>query len=728
MAIDVDALKKATDLVSVVGAYVSLKKQGREFKALCPFHADTSPSFYVVPAKGLCHCFSCGWSGDVIAFVQEIESLDFKEACERLGGKQEWKPKPITQSAPPLPDRHTSKPPAGTPPPNMAIRALGAPVKTWEYKDTDGGTFGYVARYEVEGRKEIRCWSWGGRGDESGYSWACGHFNNPRPLYGLDRLSAEAERPALVVEGEKTADAAQTLLPQYAAITWPGGANAWHKADWSPLAGRKVLLWPDADEPGRVCMEKLAALLADPRGLACSVRTLDTSSQPEGWDVADWTGTGAELIAWAKPRARDYAAPQQNPDPQGGVGAAPADAGNSSSAAAPPADAGPPESDAIPLEAYSDESRTHHATAPRNGAPAPPNGRSSSTIDGLVYINASQVIPRAVRWLWKGRIPRGKVSIIAGDPGLGKSQVCASIASIVTNGSLWPVDRTPCDEGSVVILSAEDDPEDTIRPRLEAAGADISRVTILQAVKYDTQDSGTAERTFNLGEDLIKLRELLTHLSDVRLVIIDPVSAYLGITDSHKNAEVRAMMAPLAALASNCDCSILLVSHLTKGQAGSVLSRIQGSVAFGAAARAVWGVTKDHDNPQRRLFMPMKNNLGRDDTGLAYTIESCRLEAPEDDEPIETSRIMWEPDSITISAEDAFSMHLNNEERGQVSDAKEFLRGLLMDGPMKTTDIKKDAEGAGHHWATIRRAKDQLGVTAKKDGFRDPWMWALPSP
>lgn len=717
MSIDVVALKASVDLASIVGAYLPLKKKGQEFLGLCPFHADTNPSFYVIPNKGLCHCFACGWSGDVLDFLMEQEGIDFKSACERLGANNWPKAAPrITVDA--KPERITSKPPADAPVPNMATRELGEPSHTWTYRDTDGGILGYVTRYETQEGKQIRCWTWGARG-QTAPTWGCGHWNSPRPLYGLFQLAKRQGDPVVVVEGEKSAESAAKLLPSYIASTWSGGANAWSKADWTSLNGRTVLIWPDADEPGWDVGEKIAAQLAT---LGCKVRVVNTAGQPKGWDLADAEAEGWDterVIAWAKPRAKDYIPlTVPNPAPQADVGAR-ADPAHPPSAAASPADAGPPEMDLPPLEAYNERPSLENdavATKPL----------VAGSVGSLVYINAASVIPRAVRWLWKGRIPRGKVSIIAGDPGLGKSQVCASLASVVTNGGLWPVDRTPCEQGSVVILSAEDDPEDTIRPRLEAAGADVSRVTILQAVRYQNDDAVTAERGFNLGEDMAKLRDLLMALEDVRLVVIDPVSAYLGTLDSHKNAEVRAMLMPLSSLAAVTDCSILLVSHLTKGQAGSVLARIQGSMAFGAAARAVWGVTKDHDNAQRRLFMPMKNNLGRDDTGLAYSIESYRLEAPEDDEPIETSRIMWEPEQVTISPEDAFSSHVSDEGRSAITEAKEFLRDALLQGPMQVSEIQKLSRIAGHVWITIKRAQSALKIKAEKTGFGGGWSWKLP--
>jgi hypothetical protein len=136
--------------------------------------------------------------------------------------------------------------------------------------------------------------------------------STPAPLYGLERLTERPDAPVSIFEGPKKAEAGKRLLPAYACISWTGGANAWHKHDWKPLAGRKVLLWPDADEPGWSNTEKLAALLHDPRGLACSVRIVDTNRMPEGWDVADAEDEGwdtLKLIEWAKPRARDYQPP-----------------------------------------------------------------------------------------------------------------------------------------------------------------------------------------------------------------------------------------------------------------------------------------------------------------------------------------------------------------------------------------------------------------------------------
>lgn len=383
-----EALKASADIVAVIGSYVALKKQGAEYRANCPFHSESTPSFYVIPNKKICHCFGCGFSDDVIGFVREIEGITFQAACEKLGARAEWKPKPITQSAAPLPDRRTGVPPEGIDAPDMATRQLGEPSKVWTYRTLEGKVLGYVARYEVEGRKEIRQWTWGGRGNADDFGWGCGHFNTPRPIFNLDGIAARPESAVVVVEGEKAAEAATSLLSSYAAITWPGGANAWHKADWAPLKGRKVLLWPDADEPGVKCMAQLADLLADPRGLACSVRIIDPSGMPDGYDAADAQADGwttEQVIAWAKPRARDYEITQKspsNPVPQVAEPEIPPSAAADNVRADDPLPSSPPPAGAGPSTNDAEPPPPSDADFPPGASQKPPRKRRLRIVGG----------------------------------------------------------------------------------------------------------------------------------------------------------------------------------------------------------------------------------------------------------------------------------------------------------------------------------------------------------
>ena len=338
----------------------------------------------------------------------------------------------------------------------------------------------------------------------------------------------------------------------------------------------------------------------------------------------------------------------------------------------------------------------------------------------IAYRCVADIEAQPVRWLWPGRIPRGKVSLIVGHAGLGKSQATDSLAAIASTGGTWPVDRSRCERGSVIILSAEDDAADTTRPRLEAAGADLSRVYVLDAVREETQGGEIRARTFNLATDITNLGALFAKLQDVALLVIDPVSAYLGNIDSHKNADVRSMLAPLAELAARHGVAVVCVSHLNKNSGTEALLRVQGSIAFGAAARAVWGVARDKGNPARRLFLPLKLNLGADESGLAFAVEGFALHSG-----IETSRVVWEGAPVTVTAEEAFAPDMDREDRTAVEEAKEFLADLLAMGPVSSKRIYADAREAGHSERTIRRAQKALGIEAKKDGT-GPWLWELP--
>lgn len=333
----------------------------------------------------------------------------------------------------------------------------------------------------------------------------------------------------------------------------------------------------------------------------------------------------------------------------------------------------------------------------------------------ITYRRMTEIKSVPIRWLWPGRIARGKVTMIAGDPGLGKSQVTTSITAIVTTGGLWPVDRSRAERGNVIILSAEDDPGDTIRPRLEAAGADLNRVFVIDAVPEDNDQL----REFSLVKDIARLGKLLDRIGGVAMVIIDPISAYLGGTDSHKNSDVRALLSPLSTLAAAHGTAIVCVSHLNKSMNGNALSRVTGSLAFVAAARAAYIVTKDPDDETRRLFLPAKNNIGPDSTGLAYRIESATVG------DIETCRIVWDCEYITMTADDALSQ-LPDEERTARDEARDWLTYYLQDGPRAAKDVYRDAGQCAFSKRTLDSAKRELKVAAHKRDFSGGWVWELP--
>jgi putative DNA primase/helicase len=344
---------------------------------------------------------------------------------------------------------------------------------------------------------------------------------------------------------------------------------------------------------------------------------------------------------------------------------------------------------------------------------------------GLDLRRVSDIAARPVRWLWRGRIARGKVTMLAGHPGLGKSQVSLGIAAIVTTGGRWPVDGTRAELGSAVIMSAEDDPEDTIRPRLDAAGADLSRCHIIGAVRDCDSTGRETRRGFSLLEDLPRLAMALDGIGDAALAIIDPVTAYLGATDSHRNAEVRAALAPLAELAAQYNTAVLAVSHLRKSLEGEAILQVSGSLAFAAAARAVYITTRDPGDATRRLLLPAKNNLGDDRTGYAYTIKPVSLPGS-----ITTSRIVWGPDPVTTTADEAMAgSSPSHTEAPRRSVAEGWLQEILADCSVPSAQVRAEAEAAGLAWATVRRAADALGVVVLRVGGiagAGEWRWSLP--
>ena len=353
--------------------------------------------------------------------------------------------------------------------------------------------------------------------------------------------------------------------------------------------------------------------------------------------------------------------------------------------------------------------------SPSSGVP----GQAIKATHLAKTIRVSTVEKQPIKWLWPSRMALGKVTMVAGHPGLGKSQFTAYLAAKVTTGGLWPAGEGQAPKGSVLMLSAEDDVADTIRPRLEAAGAEVNCVHVLTAV----QDAG-AVRGFSLSRDLVPLEAELVRLGDVRVIMIDPLTAYLGATDSHKTADVRALLAPVSDLAARYGVAIVTISHLNKGGGNEAMGRVTGSLAFVAAARAAFLINKDPEDPKRRLFVPMKNNLGTDDSSLAFRIVEKEVAVG-----IRAPTIEWENERVTVSADEILAAVNSNdgEGAGAMREAVEFLKDALARGAVSQKIIKGDANANGISEASLRRAKVKLGVEAHKDGMAGSWFWRLPT-
>jgi len=343
------------------------------------------------------------------------------------------------------------------------------------------------------------------------------------------------------------------------------------------------------------------------------------------------------------------------------------------------------------------------------------------TFDDVQTVNltcAGDVQPQPINWLWPNRIALGKLTMIAGDPGLGKSLLSIDLAKHVTKGIRWPVDDTPCPIGDVILLSAEDDLADTIRPRLDATGANPNKVYFLESIReIDKQSGEVIKRSFSLKRDVAAIEQVLEQHPQTRLIIIDPISAYLGGADSHNNADIRGLLSPLSELANKKKVAVVAITHLNKGGSqGSAMYRATGSLAFVAASRAVFIVTRDPDDQDRRLFLPIKNNLGPDRTGFAYRV----IEADNG-----AAIVDWEDETITISADDALAL-LSNEDKTERQQAITFLEKELKDGPVNSKEIYTSANACGIAKRTLHRAKNDLGVEVYKKEFAGGWAWRLP--
>jgi hypothetical protein len=687
------------------------RREGREIRFLCPAHDDRQPSARWNPGKSTWFCDVCHQGGG------------WRDLAQRLDEP--------------------------APPPAREIAAIHP------YRDASGRLLYEVLRFVP---KAFAC----RRPDAAGWRWNLQGVE--RVLYRLPELTAAIARNAEVflTEGEKDADALAALGLD--ATTHAGGAGKWRPEYSRALRHARVILLPDNDEPGGRHMEAVERSL---RSQAASVGRLQLPGLPDKGDISDWLaahragGLGDEAIrtqlldlacpvlaACAIPspappphaaRALRYLIPQPPPgaataldstsQPPSGL-----DSGLDSPHLIPPPPLGastgldsipqPPPGpasvlDSLHLPVLSILSGSDALiAAPREpiaaAAPldplvpslapsAPPSPQRTPPAPRVRRL--SEVTARPVHFLWAPYLPLGKLTLLDGDPGQGKSWLTAALATAGSHGCGLP-GTLPFNPFTTIFFT-EDPAEDVLRPRLDLLGADCSRIWTYDSFEFPMDLSQPA--------DVARLDELVPAY-DARLIVIDPIQAFLGAkTDIYRPNEVRAVLAPLLRLAQRCACALLVLRHITKARASRSIYAGQGSIDFIAAARSVLLAGSGPDNPTRHALVHIKSNLAAAGPTLGYRFDG--------------QSFVWEGPS-GLTANDLLAAEAQTDDAGAEQEARLFLRDILADAEtLPARAVLAAAREAGVAERTLKRAKRREGVRTIRQGFGtgSVWLWSLPA-
>lgn len=356
------------------------------------------------------------------------------------------------------------------------------------------------------------------------------------------------------------------------------------------------------------------------------------------------------------------------------------------------------------------------------GETARPFDRSMQRGERVVKIRCgADITPLPITWLWPGWVPAGKLTILAGAAGTGKTTLALALAAVLTSGGRWP-DGSECKQlGNVLIWSSEDVADDTLVPRLIASGADLARCHFIEGIAQDGESV-----PFDPSQDIADLRRAVDAIGGVSLLLIDPiVSAVAG--DMHRANDVRRSLQAVVDFADAHGCAVIGITHFAKGGAGKApQDRVIGSQAFGALARMVL-VTAKEEGSNRRVMARAKSNIAPDDGGVAYSLDLVTIAGG-----IEATHAVWEG-VIEGTAREILG-DVEHDDNGEDKETGRDLERMLVDlltengGKMPAKQVKAEVSDAGYSWTAANRAKEKAGIeSAKEKGTtKGGWTWFLP--
>jgi len=632
---------------------------------------------------GLWKDFAEDEGGDVIKLWQLARDVDFKttlmEIDQFLQDRNNLKLKPKVNA------EVKAKPVA-------PVNGTGSQVVAcWHYYDPKSGELlGKVHRKVTDKGKKTYTPHFRKNGDifQPGFPKKPEYL---RPLYfpNADQAVFNKTKILVVTEGEKAADTVRAA--GFLAVTSPNGSMQAKLADWQLLTNiKRVVIWADNDAPGSRYADEAAACIKKV-SLDCNIQVLTTGTDKSGDDAVDWFQV--KYPDWGGYTFDDRM-----------------------------------ESHHQELLDLFDAAPLHQPAAKAKTKPTKRSNKHRVREGSLILESFDQVDAEKVTWVWEGKIAEGKINLISGEPDTGKTNLGMDIIARITRGDCWPLSTDVANPGHVLVLSSEDGSADTLIPRLMAYDADLSKVHRIRGLTEGTSKSKEDSQKIDkvTTSALIKsLRESLNKQDSVRMIFIDPLSAYLDVRNAHSEAEVRSAMEPLADFAEEYEIAILAIAHVNKSGTDNAMDKISGSKGIVAQARSCYMAIKASPElgEQDNYFAKVKVNISSPEAsqGLTYRIESAVIQNSVG-ESIEISKVQW-----TGTCPDKAGQILKKRSKDmghkQLVSAELWLVEFLEDSPRKAADVRKAGKAAGHSDRTLDRARNELGFTSQRIGFGGNNVW-----